>query len=283
MAGAALSNLIAGYIVQLTSYTVGFIFLAAIGLIPIALVGCLRVPAQGVTPSPPPSPAPASPPLSPPLTSPPACPLESDVIYSSPTAKGAVGAWKAGAHEAASPHPSVHKGKKFEPNHDQRSTTWSAWSTWRKCTHYWGSALLLFAAIVVMSGIVMRVNNPPWSRDDMHWAIDMVLFWIMLTWIAMLEGCQISIVGLQGHDPEAYKETHPRAYKSCKLVLAGPNVERFLVGRQFLLLFNGFLVSLHGTPPSKGPHPSIWPYGARADSPWDPTLDGTPMALWHSC
>ena len=30
-------------------------------------------------------------------------------------------------------------------------------------------------------------------------------------------------------------------YKALKLAFTGPNVERFLVGRQFLLLFNGFL------------------------------------------
>ena len=65
----------------------------------------------------------------------------------------------------------------------------------------------------------------------------------MLTWIALLEGCQISIVGLQGIDMEPYKHTHPRAYRCCKVVHQGPNVERFLVGRQFLLLFNGFLAS----------------------------------------
>merc|ERR1712100_911787 len=61
--------------------------------------------------------------------------------------------------------------------------------------------------------------------------------------ISLLEGCQISIVGLQDIDLELYKHSHPRAYKALKLCFQGPNVERFLVGRQFLLLFNGFLVS----------------------------------------
>merc|ERR1719419_2117160 len=45
---------------------------------------------------------------------------------------------------------------------------------------------------------------------------------------------------------ESFRESHPRAYDCCKLVHTGPNVERFLVGRQFLLLFNGFLVSRIG-------------------------------------
>merc|ERR1712226_995870 len=66
-------------------------------------------------------------------------------------------------------------------------------------------------------------------------------FFFMLTWIGLLEGCQISIVGLQGVDLEPFKDSHPRAYKCLKLAYKGPNVERFLVGRQFLLLWNGFL------------------------------------------
>merc|ERR1719499_1443091 len=105
---------------------------------------------------------------------------------------------------------------------------------------------MMFSVIVVMFGIFNEVNNPPWNHSQSHPVLEFFLFWSMLTWIAMLEGCQISVVGLQGFDPESFRDTHPRAYKCCKLVHVGPNVERFLVGRQFLLLFNGFLVSRIG-------------------------------------
>merc|ERR1719192_1469846 len=107
-------------------------------------------------------------------------------------------------------------------------------------------ALMLFAVCVVMTGIFTEVNNPPWEAGSTHPFLEFVLFWAMLSWIAMLEGCQISVVGLQYFDPESFKDTHPRANDICKLVHKGPNVERFLVGRQFLLLFNGFLVSRVG-------------------------------------
>ena len=43
-AGAALSNLIAGYVVHLTSYHAGFVFLGCVGFIPLALLMFLRVP-----------------------------------------------------------------------------------------------------------------------------------------------------------------------------------------------------------------------------------------------
>merc|ERR1719493_6032 len=107
-------------------------------------------------------------------------------------------------------------------------------------------ALMMFGVIVVVNGIIKRFNNPPWMHTDSNEVLEFILFWSMLFWIAMLEGCQISVVGLQIYDPESFRETHPRAYRVCKLVHTGPNVERFLVGRQFLLLFNGFLVSRVG-------------------------------------
>jgi len=53
-------------------------------------------------------------------------------------------------------------------------------------------------------------------------------------------------VGLQGIDLEPFKESHKRAYNALQVCYQGPNVERFLVGRQFLLLFNGFLASRVG-------------------------------------
>jgi len=118
--------------------------------------------------------------------------------------------------------------------------------SWHNTTYWWGTALMLFAVVVVMNGIFERWNNPPWFHDDSSAFLEFCLFWAMLFWIAMLEGCQISVVGLQIYDPESFRDTHPRAYRLCKLVHTGPNVERFLVGRQFLLLFNGFLVSRIG-------------------------------------
>merc|ERR1719161_1471847 len=114
---------------------------------------------------------------------------------------------------------------------------------WRRATYYWSTALLIFALSVVLYGIGKQWNNPPWEQKDSNPALEIFLFLLIMWWIALLEGCQISIVGLQGVNVERYKDEYPRAWKACKLVHKGPNVERFLVGRQFLLIFNGFLAS----------------------------------------
>jgi len=129
---------------------------------------------------------------------------------------------------------------------EKRSTTLQehpAVVSWRKCSYYWSTALLIFATTVVIYGIGKQWNNPPWEQKDTHPVLEIFIFLVIMWWIALLEGCQISIVGLQAVNVEKYKDEYPRSYRSSKLVHSGPNVERFLVGRQFLLIFNGFLAS----------------------------------------
>ena len=45
----------------------------------------------------------------------------------------------------------------------------------------------------------------------MHPVLEVAFMFFMMTWVALLEGCQISIVGLQGINLENYKHSHPRA------------------------------------------------------------------------
>jgi hypothetical protein len=119
-------------------------------------------------------------------------------------------------------------------------------TNYRYATYYWSCALTAFALFCVLWGIGNQWNNPPWSQKGSHGALEIFLFLGMLCWISMLEGYQISLVGLQGINLAEYKESHPRAHRILTLCHKGPNVERFLVGRQFLLLFNGFLASRLG-------------------------------------
>ena len=82
---------------------------------------------------------------------------------------------------------------------------------YRKASYWWATGLLIFALCVVLYGIGKRWNNPPWNVDDSHAAVDIIVFLFNLYWIALLEGCQISIVGLQAIDMEQYKDSHPLA------------------------------------------------------------------------
>lgn len=118
------------------------------------------------------------------------------------------------------------------------------YETYRHMSYYWSVLLLILCLVIVCHSIGQGWNNSPW--DLTHPAGETIIFFLLLWWISLLEGCQISYVGLQGVDMEQYKDTYPRAYKQMKVIQEGANCERFLTGRQFLLLFNGFLVSRIG-------------------------------------
>jgi Silicon transporter len=61
-----------------------------------------------------------------------------------------------------------------------------------------------------------------------------VLFWATLSWLAILEGALNSMIGLVPVDPAAYRETHKFTFTCTKLAHKNGNVERFIVGRQYL-------------------------------------------------
>jgi hypothetical protein len=82
---------------------------------------------------------------------------------------------------------------------------------WRQCSYWWSSALLIFALFVVIYGITQQRNDPPWVQTKSHPALEVFVFFALLIWIALLEGCQISIVGLQAINMRPYEHSHPRA------------------------------------------------------------------------
>lgn len=106
-------------------------------------------------------------------------------------------------------------------------------------TKYCVSTVLTFGAIsFVVYGIFIR-KAPLSGHPAMHYAI----LAFVLTLLAYLEGLQVAILALETTDGNAWKETHPRAYALHKLVTTGHNVQRFLVGRQFYVVFVVFLCS----------------------------------------
>lgn len=68
-----------------------------------------------------------------------------------------------------------------------------------------------------------------------------------LTWLSILEGSLNSMVGLVPVDPTIYQQSHKRTYLCTKVVHKDGNVERFIVGRQYLDLMcvftTNFMVS----------------------------------------
>merc|ERR1711920_482889 len=64
----------------------------------------------------------------------------------------------------------------------------------------------------------------------------------------MVEGSQASLVGLPPIDRDLYKESHPITYKITGFALKGDGLDRYLMGRQFMVLLIVFATNLAGAP-----------------------------------
>mmetsp|Transcript_5634 Transcript_5634/g.14288 ORF Transcript_5634/g.14288 Transcript_5634/m.14288 type:complete len:550 (-) Transcript_5634:68-1717(-) len=105
--------------------------------------------------------------------------------------------------------------------------------------------LLIFSLIVVHALIIDEQTN---LSDNVHPALAAVALWGALIWLSMVEGSQASMVGLPPVDPELYKESHPIAYKICQRGHKGDNLDRYLMGRQFMVLALVFVINMSGAP-----------------------------------
>lgn len=64
----------------------------------------------------------------------------------------------------------------------------------------------------------------------------------------MMEGGQGCLVGLQPIEKSKYAKSHPITLQNTLLSHKGDNMERFIVGRQFLVVLVVFLINMIGTP-----------------------------------
>eukprot|EP00301_Raphidiophrys_heterophryoidea_P016296 c25852_g1_i1.p1 GENE.c25852_g1_i1~~c25852_g1_i1.p1 ORF type:complete len:511 (-),score=118.18 c25852_g1_i1:278-1810(-) len=105
---------------------------------------------------------------------------------------------------------------------------------------FWSSTLTIFGMVVLTAATVSKQNlfwvSVPWWVQILLLVFDMLL-------LGTLEGAQIALVALKDHNSEAFKHSHPRAYATNKLVQKPGNLERFLVGRQMLVVMAVFFGS----------------------------------------
>jgi len=104
---------------------------------------------------------------------------------------------------------------------------------------------LIFSIVVVMALIGLEQTN---ISSDVHPALAYVLFIVAISWLTMIEGGQASLVGLVPVNTNLYKDSHPKAYKSTVITNAGDNLDRYLLGRQFMVVLTVFTVNMSAGP-----------------------------------
>lgn len=70
-----------------------------------------------------------------------------------------------------------------------------------------------------------------------------ILFLFVLTMLAYLEGLQVAILALEHRDVSHYRGLYDRGCGLQEICAKGKNVSRFLVGRQFFVIFCGYLAA----------------------------------------
>lgn len=107
-------------------------------------------------------------------------------------------------------------------------------------------ALLSFSIVITVALIFNKSTSL--SSNISPWLGVCVLIGAVV-WLGMMEGQQSSLVGLTGVvDHLVYKETHPIAYRQILLAYRGNNLDRYVNGRQFMVVICVFIINLCGAP-----------------------------------
>jgi hypothetical protein len=109
--------------------------------------------------------------------------------------------------------------------------------------YLYSMVLLIFSVFLVMAAIF--TEQTVGTKDKgLHPVLAFFIFWFLILLLAMMEGGQGCLVGLQPIEKALYAESHPRSLKNTTLAHKGDNMERFIVGRQFLVVLVVFVLNL---------------------------------------
>jgi hypothetical protein len=107
----------------------------------------------------------------------------------------------------------------------------------------YSSLLLIFCTVIVVA-VIVDENTKVAAKS--HPSVALIGLFAGLIWLSMVEGGQASLVGLPPVDVSLYEDSHPTSYKIMKVVNRGDNLDRYLMGRQFLVLALVFVENLCG-------------------------------------
>jgi len=116
------------------------------------------------------------------------------------------------------------------------------------CTAFkslYSSCLLIFS-IVLVTGL--QFTSQTGLAQKAHPAAAFIVLWALLIWLSMVEGGQASLVGLAPVQNDIYAQTHELSYKCTSITNCGDNLDRYLMGRQFMVIFIVFLINMSGAP-----------------------------------
>jgi hypothetical protein len=107
----------------------------------------------------------------------------------------------------------------------------------------YSSIVLVFCLAIIMGAVFTRQTEL--SHDAQPW-IALIVLIVSIAWLTMVEGGQGAIVGLGPVNYDLYRDTHPNSLKCTSLVHKGDNLDRYLLGRQFMVILIVYAVEMAG-------------------------------------
>ena len=98
------------------------------------------------------------------------------------------------------------------------------------------STAALLWSIALVGGLI--INEQTGLSKDVHPALAAILLIFTVIWLSVVEGGQASLVGLTPVNNELYKDTHKIAYKCTQITNTGDGLDRYLLGRQFMVVLD---------------------------------------------
>jgi len=105
----------------------------------------------------------------------------------------------------------------------------------------YSSALLFFCAVVISDAAVTGQTTA--AKYNIPGYASCIVLWFLVLWLSLIEGGQTCLVGLEAVDIDEYAQTHRATCKSTKVANKGDNLERFIVGNQFLIFLVIFAIN----------------------------------------
>ena len=81
----------------------------------------------------------------------------------------------------------------------------------------------------------MDPGNTRVAKDEDPWVAVCVTV-LAIVCLSTIEGQRASLIGLPPVEPDLYKDSHPITYKNAALAFKGNSLDRYLVGRQFMVI-----------------------------------------------